>query len=459
MTAQKSQLLEKMLNFFLNFLSDNFILVIFLSAIGFVVFKIYRRESHHKQAKKILDKAIKSGSNEPMSLHPEIETSLCVGCGSCTNVCPEGDILRLIDHKAVLVGPSKCVGHGECERACPMGAIKLVFGTKTRGMDIPRLSKNYETNVKGLYIAGELGGMGLIRNAIKQGILAAQDAIKNISESSNKKTDYDLLIVGAGPAGLAASLAAIASKKSYLTIEQGGFGGTVYSFPRQKVVMTHPFELPMIGKKKFSNNKVSKEELLEYWESVRKSTGLKIKEQTKFETLETVDGIFKVKTNSGDYTAKKVILGLGVRGSPRKLGVPGEDTPKVTYNLIDPEQYQNMDVVVVGGGNAGVEAAQMLGDKKWNNRVHLLVRSQTFDRCNEDNINRITAMAAAQRVTILFNSSIQEIKAQSVSVKTLDSVIELKNDYVFVFAGAEMPHKFLMSLGVQIEKKFGEGLQ
>ncbi len=458
MKDQKSHLLEKFLFGFLNFLSDHVLAIALLLAFGFVFLQIFKRESHHKNAKKLLDKAIKSGTNEPMTLHPEVEESMCVGCGACTTVCPEGDILRMINHKAVLVGPAKCVGHGECERACPMGAIKLVFGTKTRGMDIPRLTKNYETNVKGLYIAGELGGMGLIRNAIKQGILAAEDALKNLADAGNKKTDCDLLIIGAGPAGLAASLAAIAAKKSYLTIEQGGFGGTVYNFPRQKVVMSHPFDLPLIGTKKFVSNKVSKEELLDYWNSVRSKTGMKIKEQTRFENLEAVDGIFKVKTNAGEFTAKKVILGIGVRGSPRKLGVPGEDTPKVTYNLIDPEQYQNKGVIVVGGGNAGVEAAQMLGEKRWNNRVHLLVRSQTFDRCNEDNIKRITDMASKNLVTILYNSSIQEIKPDMVTVKTADSVLELPNDFVFVFAGAEMPHKFLMSLGVQIEKKFGEGL-
>lgn len=437
----------------INFLIDHFELVFFFIAGLFVFNHILKRESHHKQAKKILAKAISSQMHEPNTLHPEIDTNICSGCGACTQVCPEGDILKMINHKAVLVSPAKCVGHGECERACPVNAIKLVFGTKTRGMDIPRLSRDYETNVKGLYIAGELGGMGLIRNAIKQGISSAQHALSDLGTAN---AEYDLFIVGAGPAGLAASLVAIAQKKKYLLIEQGGFGGTVYNFPRQKIVMSHPFELPMIGKMKFESNKVSKEQLLNYWTEVKNKTNLKIQEQTQFMGLEKLDKAFRVKTNKGEITAKKVILAMGVRGSPRKLGVPGEELPKVTYNLLDPEQYQNQDIVVVGGGNAGVEAAQMLCDLKWKNRVHLLLRGANFDRCNEENLRKITDLETKGQVKIWKNSSIQEIQATEVIVKKENEVVKLKNNYVLIFAGAELPHKFLMSLGVNIDKKFGQ---
>ncbi len=441
--------LERLLDFLTNHLYFTF----FIVAGIFVLLQILKREKHHKVAVKILDKAIKSSMNEPLTLHPEIDPALCAGCSACTKVCPEGDILKMINHKAVLVGPTKCVGHGECERACPYDAIKLVFGTKSRGMDIPRVSKNYETNVPGLYIAGELGGMGLIRNAIKQGILAGQHAL---SQLSSEKCDYDVIIVGAGPAGLAASLTAIANKKKYLTIEQGGFGGTVYNFPRQKVVMSHPFELPIVGKMKFESNKVSKEQLLAYWNDVKKKTNLKVTEETQFMGLEKFGNGFKMKTNKGEFSSRKVILAMGVRGSPRKLGVPGEDSAKVTYNLLDPEQYQNCDVVVVGGGNAGVESAQMLGEARWKNRVHLLVRSATFDRCNEDNIRRITDMEKKRLVKIWYNSSVLEISELEIKIKKENDSVTIKNNYVFVFAGAELPHKFLMSLGIEIDKKFGQ---
>lgn len=440
----------------LNFIADNIVLT-FMALVGlYMISSITRREKQAKEAKKILKKAMQSGLDEPISLHPEIDPGLCAGCGNCTTVCPEGDILKLINHKAVLVSPTKCVGHGECEKACPMNAIKLVFGTKTRGMDIPRVNSNYETNVPGLYIAGELGGMGLIRNAIKQGVLATTDALKKLPE---EKADFDVLIVGGGPAGLASGVTAIAKKKSYLLLEQNSFGGTVYNFPRQKIVMTHPFELPLVGKFEFAKNKISKEQLLKYWNEVRQKTGLKVQVHTKFEGIERVGNIFKVKSSKGEYTAKKVILCMGVRGSPRRLGVPGEDLQKVTYNLLDPQQYQGKNVIVVGGGNAGVEAAQMLGESRWKNKVHLLVRGAAFDRANEDNIKRITKMEAKGQVTIWFNTTIQSIEMAAVKVKKQDEIIDLPNDFVFIFAGAELPHKFLMSLGVEVDKKFGEGIK
>ncbi|MEQ1665980.1 MAG: NAD(P)/FAD-dependent oxidoreductase, partial [Bdellovibrionales bacterium] len=304
----------------------------------------------------------------------------------------------------------------------------------------------------------ELGGMGLIRNAIKQGAMAGKDALLKAEKLSKEKTDYDLIVIGAGPAGLAASLTAIAEKKSYLCIEQGSFGGTIYNFPRQKIVMSYPIDLPVIGPKKFESNKISKEQLLEYWNAVRKKTGLKITEQVKFESLEKKENCFFVKTSSGQFTAKKVILCMGVRGSARKLGVQGEESDKVTYNLIEPEQYQQKNIVVVGGGNAGVEAAQMLSEARWKNKVHLLVRSKTFDRCNEDNINKITSLQKKGLVHIWFNSSVEEILKTEVKIKKDEEIITLKNDFVFIFAGAEMPRQFLMSLGIVIDKKFAEGL-
>jgi putative YpdA family bacillithiol system oxidoreductase len=312
--------------------------------------------------------------------------------------------------------------------------------------------------VPGLYIAGELGGMGLIRNAVKQGALAASHALAKLKDSNDTTADYDLLVIGAGPAGLAASLEAIKQKKKYLCIEQNTFGGTVYNFPRQKIVMSQPAELPVTGTMKFPANKVTKEELLSYWNQVRERSGLKISENCRFESLQKLEnGNFEVKTSTGTVTAKKVVLALGVRGSPRKLGLPNEDLAKVTYNLSDPEEYTQQHVVVVGGGNAGVEAAQALALGKLLNTVHLLVRGTSFDRCNEDNQARIFELEKQGRVKIWYNSSVKEINQKTVAIKKGDEVVELKNDFLFVFAGAEVPFKFLMSLGVSIDKKFGEG--
>lgn len=444
----------------LHFLVSHFEIVSFVVLMPFVILFMSSRKKQEKEGLKALEKAVKSQMNEPLTLHPEIDPALCAGCGACTRVCPEGDILKLVNHKAVLVAPTKCVGHGECERACPFDAISLVFGTKTRGQDIPRLNSNYETNVPGLYIAGELGGMGLIRNAVKQGIAAVEDAASKLN--GKVSAQYDVLLVGAGPAGVAGALAATARKLKYVVIEQSSFGGTIANFPRQKVVMSHPAEMPLAGTMKFDKNKVSKEELLAYWHGLRTKFSMNISEGTRFIQLAQKDGVFHVETSKGVMTAKKVILAMGVRGSPRRLGLPNEDLPKVTYNLLDPEQYQEQHVAVVGGGNAGVEAAQYLAKAKYKNKVTLLVRGPTFDRCNDENKAIIEEMQKKGLVQIWYESSVKEIQPTKLliqrKVNGQDQVVEIPNNYLFVFAGAEMPHKFLMSLGIQIDKKFGEAL-
>lgn len=421
------------------------------------IFAFFKHHRSLKRASKVFRDAVKTNTHEPISLHPHIDPGKCAGCGACTKACPEGDILQLINHKAVLVGPSQCVGHGQCEVACPFGAITLVFGTKSRGMELPRVSTDFETNLNGLYIAGELGGMGLIRNAVKQGRMAAEHAVSQIN--NRQKADIDLLIVGAGPAGLSAGLTALSKRVSYVCIEQNSFGGTIYNFPRQKVVMTHPADLPIIGPMKFPNNKVSKEELLDFWNKVRKHTGLNVMENCKFVTLEQRGSVYNVQTSKGMVTARKVVLAMGVRGSPRKLGLPNEGLPKVTYNLLEAEQYQNQDVAVVGGGNAGVEAAQQLSNPMLRNRVSLLVRGAVFDRCNMENQNIIKDMAAKNLLKIHYNASIKEIHSNHLVVEKDQNIHELKNSYLFVFIGAEVPFKFLQSLGVKIEKKFGEALR
>ena len=160
----------------------------------------------------------------------------------------------------MLVQPDHCIGHGACEAACPVEAITLVFGTEKRGIDIPQVKPTFETNVSGIYIAGELGGMGLIRKGVDQGARA----IESIRKNKGTGDQLDVVIVGAGPAGLSASLAAKEQGLRFVTIEQeDSLGGSIYHYPRRKVAMTAPMTLPIVGK--FNRYEISKEELLEFW--------------------------------------------------------------------------------------------------------------------------------------------------------------------------------------------------
>ncbi len=304
-----------------------------------------------------------AGLVEPPSLHPIINTSKCLGCGSCVTACHEKDVLGIINNKSVLIAPTRCIGHGACKTACPAGAITLVFGTEKRGVDIPIVKPDFETNVPGLFIAGELGGMGLIRNAVEQGRQALESIKGRVAKDGKNGDVHDVLIIGAGPAGISSSLAAVEHKLNYVTLEQETFGGTVARFPKNKIVMTQPAVLPMYGKTKFKE--ITKEELLEFWEDVARRTNVEIKYNENVLNVEREDGYFKVTSKNGKlntYKSQTVLLAIGRGGTPRKLGVSGEDRSKVVYRLSDPDQYKSQHVLVVGGGDSALEAAVTISE-------------------------------------------------------------------------------------------------
>ncbi len=410
------------------------------------------KETRSTEAK--IELAKQDGIYEPVSLHPVVNINSCIQTGACISACPEKDILGIRNGKATTINASHCIGHGACFHACPTEAITLCIGTEKRGVELPHINQNFETNVPGIFIAGELGGMGLIKNAVEQGKQAIENIRKTIKK--NHTADYDLIIVGAGPAGISASLSAKKYHLKCLTLDQDSLGGAVFTFPRSKIVMTSAMDLPLYGKVKLYET--SKTQLLTLWKKVLQLNEITIKEFSKVESITSEFGYFKVATLNGEeYSCATVLLAIGRRGTPRKLGIPGEDLEKVAYRLLEPELIEGKNIMVVGGGDSAIESALMLSVQ---NKVILSYRSEVFGRIKPKNNERLNEAITNGLIDVRLKTNVLAIDNEEITMTTAadGEKIKVKNDLVFIFAGGEMPTQFLQKIGIQITKKFGEAL-
>jgi thioredoxin reductase (NADPH) len=409
---------------------------------------VHRRRRRETKAVAVLQEAVAAGMTEPPSLHPVVDAAICCGARACVNACPE-QALGIVNGKAQLVNPSVCIGHGACAAACPVEAIKLVFGTARRGMDIPYVKPTFETNLRGVYIAGELGGMGLVRKAAEQG----RQAIESIARKRGAPGELDVVIVGAGPAGLAATLAAMEKQLRFVTLEQeDSLGGTVYHYPRNKIVMLQPIVLPLVGKVKLGE--ISKEGLLSFWQGIVERVDARISFGQRVEGIAARGEGYVVRATGAEYACRNVLLSIGRRGTPRKLGVPGEELPKVVYRLVDAEQYRNRRVLVVGGGDAAVEAAVALS-REPGTAVTLSYRGEAFSRIRKKNREDLAQAQTSCGLQVMLGSAVSRIDAQSVCLEQGGEVTSIGNDAVIVCAGGLLPTSMLRDIGIHVETKYG----
>ncbi|WP_284619032.1 NAD(P)-binding domain-containing protein [Aquabacterium humicola] len=413
-----------------------------------LAFYVVRRQRQQRAHAAELQQALEAGLIEPPSLHPVVDPLTCIGSGSCVKACPEG-ALGMVGGKATLVNAAACIGHGACHAACPFEAIRLVFGTERRGIDIPDVSPQFESNVPGLFIAGELGGMGLIRKAAEQG----RQAVDAIRRRGGSGFELDVVIVGCGPAGLSAGLACIEHGLRYKLLEQeDSLGGAVFHYPRQKIAMTAPVKLAVVGQVRFGE--VQKEALLEFWNGVVDKTGLRIEFRECLQDIVADGEGFVVHTQQHAYRTRCVLLAMGRRGTPRKLDVPGEDSPKVCYRLIDAAQYGGQRVLVVGGGDSALEAALALAAEP-GTTVTLSYRSEAFSRVKARNRDALQLAQRDGRIEVLLSSQVEAIAADRVTLRLAEGRRELPNDAVIVCAGGLLPTPLLQKVGIRFETKFG----
>lgn len=403
-------------------------------------------------ARERLDEAKARGAHKALAQFPHIDEAACLGCGSCIAACPEKDVLGLIDGVAKVVNGAHCVGHAKCEEACPVGAIKVGLGDVSKRSDIPRLSPSGESSVPGVYVIGELGGIALIRNALEQGARAAEDVARRLREEGAPAEPgvRDLLIVGSGPSGLGAALRAKELGLDVEIVSRDDLGGTIRQYPRRKLTLIQRVRVPGHGVMK--EGEYEKEELLALLEGALRSAGLTVASGEGLVSVERTGRTLVTRTTKGEHRSRCVALALGRRGTPRRLGVPGEDSDRVFYSLVDASSYAGQRILVVGGGDSAVEAALGLA-RQPGSKVSLSYRKPEFFRLKARNEERLKKAVADGVLTLLLSSEVRRFEAKEAVLSHEGGERRLPVDWTFVFAGGDPPFPLLQKIGVE----FGGG--
>ena len=452
----------------------------------------------------------------PTYPHPVIDPVLCIGCHACVEACPH-DVLAIVNGVSTPIALDQCMEDTGCTVECPTSpkACIVINGTKKiPPRKVPARNQRLMTNVPGIYMVGDVSGVPLIKNALNEGAQVIDFVIEDLrNQGENPKAEYDVAIIGIGPAGLSATAIAKQRGLKYIAVEQDKVVSTIQNYPAGKYVFFKPDTVQPKGGVPLDGPGNQKEVILGWWMSSMMQNGLQINEDESCKDIKTQDGVFLVTTEAGKlkekttYAARAVILAIGNRGTPMKLRVPGEelkmrvqpgpvvarhcpqcgqarmgrqvfcvrcgqklpvrtpgpiDDTKVKYKLSDPDDYVAKKCIVVGAGNSSIEAAvDLTGFKRdgnniaftRNNEVTLVVRSDFKGDLKLGNKMNIYDCMDAGKIKVLFRTEIKEIKENEVvliDVRTKEEKARLANDYVFALIGGEKPTKFLEGIGVKI---------
>jgi thioredoxin reductase/Pyruvate/2-oxoacid:ferredoxin oxidoreductase delta subunit len=414
----------------------------------------------HADSRREVALARARGSDRARLQFPSIDLAKCIGCGACVQACPEDGVLALSHGQAVVVHGARCVGHGRCAEVCPTEAIALTLGDLSQRRDLPAMAADHEAvGTPGLFLAGEITGFALVRTAVAHGRLVARAAARRRETlGATPPGVHDLVVVGLGPAGLSCLLEAKALGLAAVGVDQAReLGGAVAAYPRGKMVMTQPMDLPLHGR--LPKLEYQKEELVGLWRRLVDQHGLAVRTGVVVQRIErTSDGFAVAAADGSVLRARSVAIAVGRRGSPQKLGVPGEDLPHVAYSLLDAHGHQGERILVVGGGDSAIEAALALAEQP-GNTVVLSYRRSAFARLKARNEQRVAAAIADGRIDVRYGTAVAAIGPATVTLHPADgaagggvaTAAAVAAERVFVFAGGTPPFALLEQAGVSFD--------